>query len=421
VIKRVVLTVSTVLAVALAAGVGGAVARPILFPTLGKVLAAQRQLAVAEHANRAHALQPPAPPCPENGLLPGPLLGNCGLGELPATGLPLLGNMAYWGGHVQVDPKVYLVYWGWGESGAFKAACTPTSFSEPLADGSTTTATLACDPDGAGKRMADFVSQIGGTAWAGVQTQYYQLNPGKTKTFITNPSQQLGGIWVDDTNDITGLEKTSGTAPPGSGNTYTDLAREAARAVAHFGITDLANADIVVAQPQQYSDPNALKQGYCAFHDYIEPGFSSGDYDGITPTGISYTNMPYVLDEGAGCGENLVNSGAGGRVDGFTIALGHEMEETITDPGAEDIVGNLLTTGLKETNLGAWYDPLDADENGDKCAYVGATPVGGLPGVPTLLPLPGALHNMTGNRGETFAVQSLWSNQALGGLGYCAG
>jgi hypothetical protein len=108
-------------------------------------------------------------------------------------------------------------------------------------------------------------------------------------------------------------------------------------------------------------------------------------------------------------------------VDAFTIALGHEIEETVTDPGTEDIVGNLLTTGLKETNLGGWYDPLDADENGDKCAYVGTTPIGGLLGVPTVLKIPGALHDLTGNRGETFAVQSLWSNQALGGLGYCAG
>ena len=46
---------------------------------------------------------------------------NCGLPEFPATTLPYPGNMAYWGGHVQVEPHVYVVYWGWGEKGAFPA------------------------------------------------------------------------------------------------------------------------------------------------------------------------------------------------------------------------------------------------------------------------------------------------------------
>jgi serine protease len=395
----------------------GAGAKPILFGTLPKVLAQQLKLARAEraHATGSHAIQLPAPPCPENGLLPPPLFGNCGLGELPATGLPLLGNMSYWGGHVQVDPKVYLVFWDWGEPGAFPAS--KPCVAENIVEGSIQ-ATLQCDPDGAGKQMADFVRQLGGTPWAGVQTQYYETDASGTKQFITNPPDQLGGIWVDDANDASGLPKTTGTNPAGPTNTYTDFAQEAARAVSHFGITDLANADIVIAQPQNFSDPNAQAQGYCAFHDYVEPGFSKGIYDGITP-GISYTNMPYVLNQGSGCGANLVNSGPAGKLDGFTMALGHEIEETVTDPGAEDIQGSLLSTKA----LGAWYDPFDSDENGDKCAYVGAVSgvIGGAPGLPSVLPIPGALHDMTGNGGGTFAVQSLWSNDALGGLGYCAG
>src|SRR5205085_10321454 len=142
----------------------------------------------------------------------------------------------YYGGHVQTTPKEYLVFWGWGEKGAFPAS--QTCSSEALTEGSFT-ATLACDPDGAGKYMADFVQQMGGTDWAGVQSQYYQTDSSGTKQFISNPSNQLGGIWVDDANDATGLPKTSASAAPGSGNTYTDLATEAQRAVAHFGITDL--------------------------------------------------------------------------------------------------------------------------------------------------------------------------------------
>jgi hypothetical protein len=400
---------------ALGFGATGARATPIVFPTLSRALGQRPAIARADRALAASSIQPPAPPCPENGLLPPPL-GNCGLPELPATGLPLLGNMAYWGGHVQVNPKVYIVYWGWGEPKAFPGTCSAETFSEPLVDGSTQSTTLGCDPAEAGKQMADFVSQLGGTAWAGLQTQYYETNTSGGKTFITNPSQQLGGIWADDTNNASILPGTSANNPAGATNTYTNFALEAARAVAHFGITDLANANIVIAQPQNFSDPNATAQGYCAFHDYTEPGFAKGIYDGITP-GISYTNEPYVLNQGAGCGESFVNSGALGKLDGFTISLGHEIEETVTDPGAEDIQGTLLNT----TNLGGWYDPLDADENGDKCAYVGTTPLAGVAGIPTVLPIPGAVHNITGSRGGTFAVQSLWSNQALGGVGYCAG
>ncbi|HLY81899.1 MAG TPA: hypothetical protein VKQ71_02880, partial [Acidimicrobiales bacterium] len=324
------------------------------------------------------------------------------------------GNMADWGGHVQVTPHLYLVLWGWGEPGAFPAS-QPCS-AETITEGAIS-ATLKCDPDGAGKRMADFVDQLGGTQWAGVQTQYYETVGGQ-QIHIQNPKNQISGIWVDDTNDITGLPKTSSTNPPGPTNTYTDLAAEAARAVAHFGITDLKDADIIVAQPPNYSDPNALASGYCAFHDYTEPGFSGGIYNGITP-GISYANIPYQLAINSSgqnvCGENAVNSGAAGKLDGFSIVLGHEMEETVTDPGAEDIVGSGTSP---QTYYGGWYDPADANENGDKCAWVGENLLTAQ-GPPA--PIPGAMGDIKGNHGTTFAVQSLWSNQANLGTGYCAG
>ncbi|HEY2441183.1 MAG TPA: hypothetical protein VGI07_13190, partial [Solirubrobacteraceae bacterium] len=113
------------------------------------------------------------------------------------------------------------------------------------------------------------------------------------------------------------------------------------------------------------------------------------------------------------CGENAVNSGAAGKLDGYSIVLGHEIEETVTDPGAEDVIGS----GSSATQIGGWYDPLDANENGDKCAWVGESLTGGQ----ALTQEPGALNDIKGNHGGTFAVQSLWSNQAAEGAGYCAG
>jgi len=128
--------------------------------------------------------------------------------------------------------------------------------------------------------------------------------------------------------------------------------------------------------------------------------------------------MPYALSINSGgsnvCGENAVNSGPVGKLDGFSIVLGHEIEETVTDPGAEDIIGS----GTSTTNLGGWYDPADANENGDKCAWIGENLLTAT-GPPE--PIPGALNDVTGNHGQKFAVQSLWSNQAAAGAGYCAG
>ena len=89
-------------------GAGAASAKPILMPTLAKEVQQQRA---------ARAINPPPPPCPQF-----PTTSCTPLPETPATTLPFPGNMAYYGGHVVTNPKIYLVYWGWGEPGAFPAS-----------------------------------------------------------------------------------------------------------------------------------------------------------------------------------------------------------------------------------------------------------------------------------------------------------
>src|SRR6266566_6261089 len=199
----------------------------------------------------------------------------------PVAGEPAPVNMAYFGGHIQVQPKIYLVFWGWGQAGAFDH---------------TTPGMPANDPDGAAARMTAFVKAMGGTAWAGSQTQYYELDNGQ-EVHIQNPANVFGGAWYDETNpthhSVTGLE----------------LAQEAQRAVAHFGITDLHDSQIVVAQPQNFSEQGFNDGvGYCAWHDYTQPQY----YPGVQP-GISFTNMPYVLNQGSSCGQNSDNTGNDGR------------------------------------------------------------------------------------------------------------
>ena len=85
---------------------------------------------------------------------------------------------------------------------------------------------------------------------------------------------------------------------------------------------------------------------------------------------------------------------------------------------ASGVAAYAFGTGTSAQQIGGWYDPLDANEDGDKCAWVGENLLTAS-GPPA--PIPGAIGDVTGNAGGTFAVQSLWSNDSAGGAGYCAG
>ena len=266
--------------------------------------------------------------------------------ETPATGLPVPGNMPYFGGPVMTSPKVYLIFWGWGGQ----------------------------DPDGVRSTLVNFFNGVGGSPWEGVATQYTQTVNGVT-TSISNPAGQVAGIWDDN------------TSPIHDNLSATDYAAEAARAVTHFGqAAPDPSANYFVATPKSFNDAGFNSNSYCAYHDFTQPS----NYPGIT-SGIAFTVMPYVLTAGSGCGQNMVNSGAAGRLDGVTMVAGHEYMEAITDP----------QTGAFQ---GGYYDNI-GNENGDKCAYV---TVG-----------PGSVTNITLSTG-TFAVQGTWSNNGLSGLGSCA-
>src|SRR5437764_886100 len=65
-------------------------------------------------------------------------VGQCVSVGVPPAGQPAPVNMAYFGGHVQITPKIYLVLWGWGEPGAW---------------GHTRPGMPRSDPDGVGARM----------------------------------------------------------------------------------------------------------------------------------------------------------------------------------------------------------------------------------------------------------------------------
>ena len=266
---------------------------------------------------------------------------------IPAAGEPIPGNLTYLGGRVLLRPRIYLVFWGWHHR----------------------------DPDGVATQLARFFTGVGGSAWQDVTTQYYETQNGHP-SYITNPTGQLRGVWYDDASALH------------DNLADIDIAREAGRAVRHFstGRVDM-QAVYLIATPHDANSQGFNQHAYCAWHDSTR----SAAYPGV-PSGITFVDLPYVVNAGASCGQNTVNGGGAGLLDGVTEAAGHEYLEAITDPDVAYAGG------------GAWQD-LDRYENADKCAYVKYGP--------------GSVTDIRLRTG-TFAVQGTWSNSALSGAGACS-
>jgi serine protease len=122
---------------------------------------------------------------------------------------------------------------------------------------------------------------------------------------------------------LAGIIYDNSVASP-SNATYVQLGQEAVKAAGLFGNTTAASnryAQYVIlspsgTHPDGFNTPNG---GFCAWHDW------NGDLGVASSYGdIALTNMPYVLDLGPSCGQNFVNSGSAGTLDGFSTVNGHE-------------------------------------------------------------------------------------------------
>jgi len=233
----------------------------------------------------------------------------------------LTGALSYHGGPVLKKPIVYVVYWGFNVSGS--------------------------DPSGEQTYLTNFLTGVGGTPWSKTNHQYYQIVNGLTQ-HIANEVSQLQGTWVDSTNPV--------PSSPSDGQ----IRAEAAALEAHVGFNKYAS--YVVATPHGHNSPGFGSQ-FCAYHGATNAGGQT----------ISYTNLPYMTDAGPSCGENFVNPGPAGVLDGVSIVEGHEYSESETDP-----------------QLNAWWDTSNGEEIGDLCAWRG-------------------LGDITESTG-TFAMQPLWSD-----------
>ncbi len=247
--------------------------------------------------------------------------------------------LQYNGGSVQHSPHVYLLFWGpsWSTNSGEEASA---SYLESFYAG------LGLQPQ---------------DSWSTTTDQY---------TDGTGHPSFSGSVYK-------GAFEDASTPPYGA--TQSQLAAEADAFTSNQAITDLSDAQIVVA----------TQSGTCPAGFYASScDGGSGDYCAWhSISNEPYTNLPYVLDSGSGCGEDFVN--ANGTEDGFSIVGGHEYAETITDPDPE--------TGWIDLN-----DGVSGGEIGDKCAWGGEGWGGGDPY--------GDVHLSTGS----FAMQSLWSNAVSG-------
>jgi len=273
---------------------------------------------------------------------------------------------------VQTKPAVYLIYWGpeWASGFTMSDNQGTLHSSKSLQN-----------------YVNAFFGNLGGSPWAGVQTQYCRgVLAGSTSClgtagdFVANPAHQLKGTWTDPTpvpDDIVtlGLAENLANDP---------IAAEAMRASAHFKYDP--NATYIVLTP-----PSTIGTGqpvYCGYHTQTSTVDGYGNPYRIEYAFIPFLNMNWPGIGTGGCGQNNVNvtsnAFGNGIFDGYSIVVGHEYAEAVTDPD------NVFS------NQDGWND-AQGSENGDKCAWTGDQNI-------SL-----AAHD--------FAVQPMWSNEAFDATG----
>jgi PKD repeat protein len=258
--------------------------------------------------------------------------------------------------------KVYIVYYGtqWG-----------TRSTNASGD-----SVFTGDASGGAAKAEEMFKGIGtnNELWSADLTQWCD-GPNVTSGATSCPSNAsfvpyqsggtLAGVWYDNTK-----------ASPATA-TQAQLAAEAVSAAAHFGNTAAGSnryTYYIIMSPHG-TNPDSYQGSYCAWHDYTTSSYGN----------LAYSNQPYNMDSGAGCGVNFVNSGSAGTLDGWTMTLGHEWHEMMSDTypagGWTNHTGNATYNG---------------QENSDECAWIAAGS-------------PGGAANITFATG-TFTEQASWSN-----------
>lgn len=300
----------------------------------------------------------------------------------PAAPNPLqvANDLIFHGGSILRRPSVYLIFWG----SQWKAKTSISAGGHPYT------------PASAIRYVTDFFRGLGGSPWLGVTTQYCDHVPIGTinckgikgAQYVTNPTHQLRGVWVDSAAPAPSTIVTSGL---GENQIARDpIAVEAEKATLHFGYHRDAVYMIMTPPGTQVTLFNFPTGYYCAYHSQATT-LTRG-------RPVQYGNIPYVPSAGAGCRDNIVfkhdDAFGHGYYDSYSITMGHEYAEAITDP--DNYVGT----------QDGWNDD-QTSENGDKCVSTGAP---NTPATPAWS-LRSIRLRMSNGRMQSFAVQPTWSNK----------
>ncbi|MHB8585845.1 MAG: hypothetical protein ACYDDF_08435 [Thermoplasmatota archaeon] len=224
------------------------------------------------------------------------------------------------------------------------------------------------DPSNEAPLVTSFFQHLGGSNYAAIPNEYTNASG----TPIAVSSDELAGVWYDNADPIIpsegeGLHGSNGQ--PSSVNLEEGIAHEALVASAHFQYDP--EGLIIIEMPHLMNDPGLGDAYYCGYHDATVDGQGRP---------VFFADIGYSTDAPAnGCGENFVNPGPAGTLDGVTIVAGHEWAEAVTDP----------------IPFSGWQGGTNGSEIGDKCAWNAG---------------PGDHARDVELGGGVFAVQSLWSN-----------
>jgi serine protease len=266
-------------------------------------------------------------------------------------------------------PKVYLVFWGtqWGT----KTTDSAGNYK------------FTNDSKGGAPYLQKLFKGLGSgsEAWSGVMTQY--CDGSLVKRGATSCPTGAPHVAYPTGGDLAGVWYDNSVAEPTTASGH-QIGTEAVKAAGHFGNTTAATnryAQYVIMSPKGLNPDGWKTNGFCAWHDFNKDSTLSGGAVSSPYGDIAFTNLPYVMDLGASCGQGFVNSP--GTLDGYSIVEGHEYAETITDQNP---------AGGWTNNTGSSFT---GQENGDECAWISSGQ--------------GKSANVSTGQGS-FAMQSTWSN-----------
>jgi hypothetical protein len=265
--------------------------------------------------------------------------------------------MTYHGGLVQLTTKTYVIFW------------------RPPTLQSGAKATYA---KGYTSLVKQYLSDIGGSGWYNIATQYSQT-VSSSISFITN-SSRLGGAYTDNTTPYPVGECS---APDTGTNCLlnSDIRAEVSRAIAAEGWKPNKITQFLVLTAKDEGSCWDSTHTDCAFRDYC----AYHSWYTLNGARVVYSNMPYLVNTKYTCAVGGQPSPNANKPADYEInLLSHEVMESLTDPG-----------------LDAWYQNSTSGEIGDLCAWNFGT-----------AGLDGGLANEAMN-GHFYYTQMEWSNDGL--------